>query len=218
MEYIGLFKKIVKSWIFTDPIILKVFIFFLCEAAEKECKIVKFGREIELDVGQLITGRKSLTKALNLSEREARRALKELSNNKVIEVGVSSNLNVITIVKYKEYQGVLKKSVQHDITNHPLLEKPERTLDFDNFWKTYPKKQGKMMATKAWNKISPNEVKKSAIMKGLKAACATEQWTKEGGKFIPMASTWLNQERWEDEYDTRGVQMTKSIKDLPTEL
>jgi hypothetical protein len=27
----------------------------------------------------------------------------------------------------------------------------------------------------------------------------TEQWQKDGGKFIPMPTTWLNQRRWEDE-------------------
>jgi hypothetical protein len=31
----------------------------------------------------------------------------------------------------------------------------------------------------------------------------TIEWTKEGGSFIPHASTYLNQERWEDEEITK---------------
>jgi hypothetical protein len=27
----------------------------------------------------------------------------------------------------------------------------------------------------------------------------SQQWTKDGGQFIPMPATWLNGRRWEDE-------------------
>ena len=34
---------------------------------------------------------------------------------------------------------------------------------------------------------------------GLKRALASADWQKDGGRYIPMASTWLNGRRWEDE-------------------
>ena len=31
----------------------------------------------------------------------------------------------------------------------------------------------------------------------------SEQWTKDGGQFIPNPTTWLNGRRWEDELPTK---------------
>ena len=217
-SYIGLFRKIVDSWIFRDPVILQVFIYFLCEAAT-ECKKVEANSQtVGLIPGQLVTGRKHLMERLGLTEREARKALRELANNKVIDVKVSSTINVVTVVKYNEYQSIVKKRVQQPEAEKVLLDKPERTLDFDKFWQEYPKKQGKLMASRSWKKSSPTEKKYAAIMKGLRAAKASEQWTKDRGKYIPMASTWLNQERWEDEYEQEERSSTTDVSQLPTEL
>jgi len=216
--YIGLFRKIVDSWVFTDAHVLQVFIYFLCKASTECRKVEVNGQTVGLVPGQLVSGRKHLMKRLGLTEREARKAIRELCNNKVIESRASSTINIITIVKYNDYQYLVRENVQHVEAEKVLVEKPERTLDFDKFWKLYPKKQGKLMANKAWKKIMPSETKCTEIMKGLKAAMRSEQWTKDRGKYIPMASTWLNQERWEDEYEEGVLQVGKSIKELPTEL
>ncbi len=34
----------------------------------------------------------------------------------------------------------------------------------------------------------------------IEQAKQTKKWKDEGDKYIPMPSTWLNEERWEDEY------------------
>lgn len=71
--------------------------------------------------------------------------------------------------------------------------------DFETFWKTYPRKVSKKTAEKAWNKIDMDENVFQAVMTALNKYKACEQWTKDGGKFIPHPATWLNQERWNDE-------------------
>ena len=38
-----------------------------------------------------------------------------------------------------------------------------------------------------------------AILAAVKVHKRTEQWQREGGRFVPMAATWINQRRWEDE-------------------
>ena len=43
--------------------------------------------------------------------------------------------------------------------------------------------------------------KPETIINALIAQKKTEQWTRDGGKYIPHASTWLNQERWNDEIE-----------------
>jgi len=85
--------------------------------------------------------------------------------------------------------------------------KRRNSLTYDNpafkrFWDAYPKKDAKAAALKAFTKLNPDDVLLSVIHKAIDAKRNTEQWTKENGKFVPMASTWLNGRRWEDEVQT----------------
>jgi hypothetical protein len=61
---------------------------------------------------------------------------------------------------------------------------------FDSFWTEYPKKQGKAPAKTAWMKHACNGVEFDTIITALQSQRTCEQWTKDGGKFIPHASTW----------------------------
>ena len=65
--------------------------------------------------------------------------------------------------------------------------------EFDIFWKEYPNKSGKAQALKAWNKVKPNL---SVIQEALLWQIKSKQWS---AGFIPMAATYLNNARWEDE-------------------
>lgn len=70
--------------------------------------------------------------------------------------------------------------------------------DFDLFWKAYPRKTGKDAARKSWDKRTDRPAL-TVILAKIAELSATEQWTKDGGQFIPMPATWLNQGRWADE-------------------
>ena len=72
---------------------------------------------------------------------------------------------------------------------------------FDRFWSRYPKKVGKGAAVKAWEKqgLSRNQWLQDAIAKALEWQVLRQEWTEQGGKFIPHPSTWLNRWQWEDE-------------------
>ena len=78
---------------------------------------------------------------------------------------------------------------------------PKGVIDncFANFWNPYPRKTAKVQAQKAWAKLNPSPALQAQILAALAAQCKSEQWTKDGGAFIPHASTWLNQRRWEDQ-------------------
>jgi hypothetical protein len=73
---------------------------------------------------------------------------------------------------------------------------------FANFWNPYPRKTAKVQAQKAWAKLNPSPELQAQILAALTAQCKWEQWTKDGGAFVPHASTWLNQRRWEDQLPT----------------
>jgi len=63
---------------------------------------------------------------------------------------------------------------------------------FDQFWNVYPRKDSKKKARQAWNKLSKKQ-KEDAI------ADAKTRYEGVQKQFVPMAPTYLNGERWNDE-------------------
>lgn len=80
-----------------------------------------------------------------------------------------------------------------------VIKPAASTVDFDIFWQEYPRKKAKPMAWKAWQKICPDEALLEKILSALADQKKCDQWVKDGGRFIPHPSTWLNQRRWEDQ-------------------
>ena len=83
-----------------------------------------------------------------------------------------------------------------------VQEKPPTAIEarFEEFWKAYPKKQGKGAALKAWKKIKPDRTLHETIMAAVRANTdRNQQWQRDGGQYIPNPTTWLNQQRWLDE-------------------
>lgn len=70
---------------------------------------------------------------------------------------------------------------------------------FADFWKAYPKHQDKQNALKAFKKLNPDQALVGQMIKAINAWKQSEQWTKDGGQYIPHPATWLNGRRWEDE-------------------
>lgn len=70
---------------------------------------------------------------------------------------------------------------------------------FETFWQAYPRKVGKGAARQAWAKRHPPI---TVVLVALARQRESEQWQRDGGQFIPHPSTWLNQERWQDEPET----------------
>ena len=78
-------------------------------------------------------------------------------------------------------------------------KKEEDPVDdlFDLFWEAYPRKDAKANARKAFRKVT-EKVLRETILPDLERRKSSEQWTKDGGAYIPYASTYINQRRWED--------------------
>lgn len=70
---------------------------------------------------------------------------------------------------------------------------------FSDFWCAYPKKTAKEQAKKAFEKLKVSEDMLKLMITALEQQKKTEEWNKEGGKYIPYPATWLNGRRWEDE-------------------
>ena len=94
---------------------------------------------------------------------------------------------------------VIQKGNQMHEDENETENETETKKSFESFWSFYPKKQGKKKAFESWQKLSPNHELTQSILKAVSLQSQSEQWKKDGGQFVPMPATWLNQERWNDE-------------------
>lgn len=80
----------------------------------------------------------------------------------------------------------------------PIKNTPAPTaLYFDDFWNLWPRKEGKANAVKAYQKA----LKKIPEMELLeKVGLYVNSPSRPEVKFVPHAATWLNGERWQDDY------------------
>ena len=68
---------------------------------------------------------------------------------------------------------------------------------FDEFWQHYPRKIGTGAARKAFGRLSLADQAKAAQVIPLQARA----WKGTAKQFIPHATTWLNQGRYDDEFE-----------------
>ena len=99
-----------------------------------------------------------------------------------------------------------------DTAENKKLEREQETVDitpslcppkgdkgrFEQFWAAYPRKDGKADARKAFAKLKVTDEKLTMLLDALARQRRSDQWTRENGRYIPYASTWLNGARWED--------------------
>jgi len=72
------------------------------------------------------------------------------------------------------------------------------SADFEIFWNSYPLKQSKKTAIKSYTKARKSGVSAETLLEAVEKANRESVKWREG--YVPMASTWLNQERWCDEF------------------
>lgn len=76
--------------------------------------------------------------------------------------------------------------------------------DFDAFWSAYPRKDKKADALKAFAKLAPDASLLADMVARVELLKQTDDWMKDAGQFIPLAASWLNGRRWEDEAPQMG--------------
>lgn len=115
----------------------------------------------------------------------------------------------------KRYQTVRDNDIDNVVSNetnnidkpnglsHCVSEKTQKNevipSGFVEFWSIYPKTRrvAKRDCLKKW-KLHKFEAIADRIIADVRRQSASEQWTKDEGRFVPMPSTYLNQRRWED--------------------
>lgn len=72
---------------------------------------------------------------------------------------------------------------------------------FERFWKSYPRKIGKMAAWNVFRRLKVDDALLDTMLRTLEAQKKSDDWKRDGGQYIPHPRTWLNQGRWEDSVD-----------------
>ena len=86
----------------------------------------------------------------------------------------------------------------------------ETLAHFETFWKCYPRHIAKPVARKSFLKIKPD----LALLEKMLSAIEFQKKNWDDPKYIPHPSTWLNQERWNDE----RVEYKRVGKGIPAQL
>ncbi len=98
-----------------DMITFKVFVHLLFKANFKDGEFEKH----TIRRGQLVTGRKALSKELEISEQSIRTALEHLKSTNEITITPTSKYSIITINSYDKYQNVDQHINQRSTNNQP---------------------------------------------------------------------------------------------------
>jgi predicted phage replisome organizer len=124
--------------------------------------------------------------------------------------------------RYGEIEKEIEKEKDIDINSAKKTEKKaadagksaELDRKFDLFWSEYPKKSDKKKARLKFKSINPDDALFQRMMDGLAKWKRSEQWSDI--RFVPLPTTWLNGERWEDEVpkSARAVQEDKDLREF----
>jgi hypothetical protein len=102
--WIKLHRKLIENPIFLKPELLQLFIYCLLKANHEAQKIIFNGQEIEIKIGQFITGRNAMAKDLKQNPITTYKRLKILENLKILNIKSNNKFSVVTVVNYGLYQ------------------------------------------------------------------------------------------------------------------
>lgn len=172
---------------------------------DKEKKMKKRYYKIHLDI------------ILNLS----------LDENESISVENISCSNTEQDVLSTSYQNVLSTSPSIKATNHKKQLTKKELLDsvpiddfdtqkvihigvskFDEFWAVYPRKERKKKCREIWERHSLESIGDRIVEDVLKRTSCYDRW--DDKQFIPMPSSYLNGEYWNDEIVDKNLKSETS--------
>lgn len=203
--YILIWRKIEHSGLLQSPNTFALFSYLLLKATHQDIKVNANGEIVELKRGQYIAGRLQLARDLKQSEREIRTGLDKLKKLGIISQKTTNKYSIYTIEKYSEYQNpASKESSKRPASDQQATTKQTQDTqntntyseEFELFWKEYPNHNGKAGAYKSWLKKNPDI---NIVMAALSWQKKSLAWTKDNGQYVPMAQTYINNERWNDE-------------------
>ena len=211
--YIKLWRKISDTGILQNAEASRLLLWIFVNVSWKGCNYVAKGQLLKLAPGEKITGRKKLSKDLETDESTIRRTLELLKKMGIIDLEVTHNWTRIILVNWEKYQFEQSKVTQEQPTDDPQKttvkegieskkkkKEPLSAIADDSevlqFYKSYPNHKARQDAFKAWKQMQPPL---QAVLTALAWQRKQEDWTKDGGRFVPLPASYIRGKRWEDE-------------------
>ena len=97
--------------------------------------------------------------------------------------------------------------VRSMVASKPAATTGEVKPPFGDFWREFPNKKGKAIAERKWLKMSEQD-REQAIKDVCARKHSDDQWVRDRGRYIPHASTYLNQEAYRDEWQSAATGST----------
>jgi len=104
-----------------------------------------------------------------------------------------SNSNSNSKELYSEDKGSKKKKQERKLA---LKRNREQ---FELLWSEYPKKRGKKPSSWRYKTMIPDDELFNLIYSDITERSKSYDWRKEDGKYVPLMTTYLNQEGWNDD-------------------
>ena len=205
--WVKLHRNIVDWEWFDDKNALKLLIYLNVKVniVDKQWKGITVNR------GSLVTGKYSITEDLGISVQQYRTALKKLVQSGEIVKKATNAYTILTLTKWEKMQHD-QQTDNKRITNeqqtdnkriYPTKESKEskeskereekRLSDFDIFWKTYAKPEGKKKASDKFLILPQKDVDKILLVVKNYVSSTPDK------KYRKHPTTWLNGEHWNDE-------------------
>lgn len=210
-------RRTLESAIFhKPPVWFKIWFFLVSQAQHKDYKGLKRG--------QCYVTYATICLQCAATRNEVDHAIRYMKKEEMLATRKATRGMVVTISNYETYQNMSNyksdsksdsKATQDAICgdtkatqkrqdkqvciNEKNGDKKTTCVDFDVFWKAYPKKRSKDAALRRWTAMKPDAGLLETMLVAIEQQKKSEQWLKDDGQFIPYPATWLNAGGWKDE-------------------
>ena len=127
-RYVKLYRKLFDKGYLKKPKLWALMTYCLLRAAYKDKTVIMNGREIYLNPGELIFGRRSVARVLGQTEREIRTRLNFLKSTQFASHRTTHRISIVSIVNWDSYQSNENENVPLN-DQIPSHHRPQRKKD-----------------------------------------------------------------------------------------
>ncbi|MFH1049498.1 MAG: hypothetical protein V1779_01050 [bacterium] len=222
--WIMLHRSLLDSQAFSNPELLKVWLWCLLKASHRQrWASMKAGTgftEVEIKQGQFISGRKTASDELAMTESSVNNRMKKLVDMGNISIKANNHYSIITICNWEKYQNISFLSEQQDeqadnnnsTTTEQLFNTDNNVKNENNdkintlfidFVKLYPgRKRGVKTEFENFRKKHDDWLEVlPLLLTAIQKEESERQKAKQENKFFPAPKnlqTWINNRIWEE--------------------
>ncbi|MAO21768.1 MAG: hypothetical protein CMJ25_13550 [Phycisphaerae bacterium] len=210
--WIKLHRQLLGWEWYSDVNTTRVFLHLLLVANHKDNN----WRGIEIKRGQRLTSINALANETNLSIKNIRTSIKRLKSTNEVASHSTAQHTVFTMVNYDLYQDVANevanegqaKGKQRATNKNDNNDKNDKNKErsslindgFEHWWKDYPKKADKKNSFTKF-KVATKKLDDEGVTDfvNLITRDCKKRFVNTQKEFVPLPTTYLNGERWNDE-------------------